>query len=99
MAEKLGEYNKKRNFNNTEEPQGKTEESGDGLRFVVQHHMARKEHYDFRLEWEGALLSWAVPKGPSNDTRDKRLTFPKDRTAALQLHDTEKGHFRKKAAH
>lgn len=87
MTEKLGEYNKKRNFNNTEEPRGLTEESGDGLRFVVQHHMARKEHYDFRLEWEGALLSWAVPKGLSSDSRDKRLAV------RVEDHPLEYRHF------
>ncbi len=70
---KLNEYNQKRNFEKTLEPEGKDEVVEDGLRFVVQHHMARKDHYDFRLEWEGVLLSWAVPKGPSYDTHDKRL--------------------------
>lgn len=73
MTAKLSNYNEKRNFEITLEPEGKTEASGQGLRFVVQHHMARREHYDFRLEWEGVLLSWAVPKGPSYDTHDKRL--------------------------
>jgi len=69
----LDKYNEKRNFDFTLEPQGKAEASGQALRFVVQHHMARREHYDFRLEWEGVLLSWAVPKGPSYNTQDKRL--------------------------
>jgi len=69
----LDKYNEKRNFDFTLEPQGKAEASGQALRFVVQHHMARREHYDFRLEWEGVLLSWAVPKGPSYNTKDKRL--------------------------
>ncbi|MGI2296328.1 DNA ligase D [Paenibacillus sp. GXUN7292] len=73
MTVKLREYNKKRNFEKTLEPEGATEASEEGLRFVVQHHMARREHYDLRLEWEGVLLSWAVPKGPSYDTHDKRL--------------------------
>jgi len=57
MSEKLGNYNQKRNFERTIEPEGKTEYSGEGLRFVVQHHMARRDHYDLRLEWEGVLLS------------------------------------------
>ncbi|MEF2245296.1 DNA ligase D [Paenibacillus sp. IITD108] len=73
MTVKLREYNQKRNFEKTLEPEGATEASEEGLRFVVQHHMARREHYDLRLEWEGVLLSWAVPKGPSYDTHDKRL--------------------------
>ena len=73
MAVSLNEYNEKRDFDKTFEPQGRTEDSGDSLRFVVQHHMARREHYDFRLEWNQVLLSWAVPKGPSFDTHDKRL--------------------------
>ena len=69
----LDEYNQKRNFEKTMEPQGETAESEENLKFVVQHHMARKDHYDLRLEWGGALLSWAVPRGPSCDPRDKRL--------------------------
>lgn len=73
MARDLLEYNEKRDFEKTNEPKGETDSSEDGLRFVVQHHMARREHYDFRLEWGGVLLSWAVPKGPSYNKSDKRL--------------------------
>ncbi|HRR89724.1 MAG TPA: DNA polymerase ligase N-terminal domain-containing protein, partial [Eubacteriales bacterium] len=69
----LDEYNKKRDFKVTAEPKGKPKKSRRRLRFVVQHHLARRDHYDFRLEWQGALLSWAIPKGPSMDPRDKRL--------------------------
>lgn len=69
----LDEYNQKRNFEKTMEPEGKTQEAQDNLRFVVQHHMARRDHYDLRLEWNGVLLSWAVPKGPSYNSQDKRL--------------------------
>ncbi len=73
MTVKLEEYNRKRNFEKTLEPEGETSEPEEGLRFVVQHHAARRDHYDLRLEWDGALLSWAVPKVPSYNTRDKRL--------------------------
>lgn len=73
MTEQLNAYNKKRNFERTMEPQGEAQGPAERLRFVVQHHMARRAHYDLRLEWGGVLLSWAVPKGPSYNTRDKRL--------------------------
>lgn len=73
MDTKLSEYNEKRDFEKTLEPEGRTADNEESLSFVVQHHMARREHYDFRLEWAGVLLSWAVPKGPSYDTHDKRL--------------------------
>ena len=73
MSMKLLEYNEKRDFSSTAEPIGKEAESEDALRFVVQHHLARNDHYDLRLEWSGVLLSWAVPKGPSYNVKDKRL--------------------------
>lgn len=73
MTIKLHEYNEKRNFEKTIEPEGNAAEPEEHLKFVVQHHAARSDHYDLRLEWDGALLSWAVPKGPSYVTRDKRL--------------------------
>lgn len=76
MADKLFEYNLKRDFNRTTEPEGEElsqAKENTRLRFVVQHHAARKDHFDFRLEWNGSLLSWAVPKGPSYNPRDKRL--------------------------
>ena len=73
MAAKLEEYNRKRNFERTGEPENFSEETGDHLKFVVQHHLARRDHFDFRLEWNGVLLSWAVPKGPSYNPREKRL--------------------------
>lgn len=73
MPIKLQEYNQKRNFEKTVEPEGERSEPEERLKFVVQHHAARRDHYDLRLEWDGALLSWAVPKVPSYNTRDKRL--------------------------
>lgn len=71
---KLTRYNEKRNFDETNEPKGKIKKSkSDALKFVVQHHKARADHYDFRLEYKGVLLSWAVPKGVSMDPNEKRL--------------------------
>lgn len=75
---KLNEYNNKRNFKNTGEPEGlaaKTRVEENNLRFVVQHHIATRDHFDFRLEFKGVLLSWAVPKGPSYNPQDKRLAI------------------------
>ena len=72
---KLQEYNSKRNFNKTNEPIGKSSKKHSKLRFCIQHHIARKDHYDLRLEWNGVLKSWAVPKGPSYHSKDKRLAI------------------------
>lgn len=68
----LKEYKKKRDFNKTKEPEGKIE-SVNYNRFVIQYHEATTKHYDFRLEYDGVLLSWAVPKGISLNPRVKRL--------------------------
>ena len=71
--DRLAAYNEKRDFERTTEPAGIAGRAKGGRRFLVQKHAASRLHYDFRLEWDGVLLSWAVTKGPSPDPSEKRL--------------------------
>jgi DNA ligase D-like protein (predicted 3'-phosphoesterase) len=76
MTRSLKEYRKKRDFGKTPEPEGGEKKSSKDRIFVIQKHDATTLHYDFRLEVEGVLVSWAVPKGPSTDPRETRLAIP-----------------------
>jgi len=72
----LKEYKQKRDFSETDEPSGEVNKSKDGPIFVIQKHDASNLHFDFRLEVNGVLKSWAIPKGPSTDPSEKRLAIP-----------------------
>jgi bifunctional non-homologous end joining protein LigD len=73
MNDSLKTYKAKRNFAITPEPAEGGDEGREALTFVIQKHWATRLHYDFRLELDGVMMSWAVPKGPSYDTHDKRM--------------------------
>jgi DNA ligase D-like protein (predicted 3'-phosphoesterase) len=71
----LSEYRRKRQSGRSPEPRGRQRRrrAGKKPRFVIQHHLASSDHYDFRLEIDGVLVSWAIPKGPSTNPKDRRM--------------------------
>ena len=73
MSERLERYREMRDFSKTPEPRGRGAAARPSMRYYIQRHDATRLHYDFRLEVNGVLRSWAVPKGPSMDPADKRL--------------------------
>jgi DNA ligase D-like protein (predicted 3'-phosphoesterase) len=77
-SDSLSDYQRKRDFRKTGEPKGARsgKQKGEHPLFVIQRHEASSLHFDFRLEVDGVLKSWAVPKGPSPDPREKRLATP-----------------------
>lgn len=72
-SDPLKTYTAKRNFSITPEPSDRGEENIAARSFVIQKHWARRLHYDFRLELDGVMKSWAIPKGPSFEPKDKRM--------------------------
>ena len=72
----LEKYRERRDFSRTPEPRGEQDAAGPHPRFIIQKHRATTLHYDFRLEVDGVLKSWAVPKGPSMNPKEKRLAVP-----------------------
>jgi DNA ligase D-like protein (predicted 3'-phosphoesterase) len=74
--QRIAAYRKRRDPAKSPEPAGRAGRRGKRPRFVIQEHGARSHHFDFRLEVDGVLKSWAVPKGPSTDPREKRLAMP-----------------------
>ncbi|QHY93787.1 Putative DNA ligase-like protein [Streptomyces sp. S4.7] len=75
-GDRLARYHRKRRFDTTDEPRGESAGPGAEPSFVIQIHDARRMHFDFRLEVDGVLRSWAVPRGPSTDPGDRRLAVP-----------------------
>src|SRR4026207_2291790 len=74
-SSKLAEYHRKRDFTRTAEPRGAARRNARALAYVIQKHAASHLHYDLRLELDGVMKSWAVPKGPSLDPAQKRLAM------------------------